>query len=263
MGYTCHSARRKNCYEDWTRTKDLWKAVMLSVPCSMIKVSAADVWVEAYNRRQQVMQEHESLARTGLQQTMEIMQFKVLLEARLPGKKLNASQLAQELKGMGLQQVQGGRVEDDGLSAFTCQAAMNVHSRLLNNGSIVEAIMLLEHRYGTKNCLFHLAKLDALAMKASNAATRLWSVLCLVDQVCHGLLQNDQVSKAHLKGDRTHCGLVSLFELKYHAPWPSIFPKYPQNKPAHYWLHCSRFVSTYFLPARKLQSRCCPISWIL
>ena len=218
-----HSARRKNGYEDWDKTKNLWKAVMLSVPCSMIKVSPANVWVAAYNRRQQLMQEHESLARTGLQQTMEIMQFKVLLEANHPGKKLNASQLAQELKGMGLQHVQGGRVEDDGLSAFTCQAAMNVHSRLLNNSNIVTAIMLLEQRYGTKSCLFHIAKLDALAMKASNAATRLWCVQCLVDHVCHGLLQNDQVSKTHLKGDKTHCGLVSLFELKYHVPLSSKF----------------------------------------
>ena len=85
---------------------------MLSVPCSIIKVSPADVGVAAYNRRQQVMQEHESLARTGLQQTVKIMQYKVLLEANLPGKKLKASQVAQELKGVGLQQVQGGRSDE-------------------------------------------------------------------------------------------------------------------------------------------------------
>lgn len=208
---------------------------MLSVPCSMIKVSAADVWVEAYNRRQQVMQEHESLARTGLQQTMEIMQFKVLLEARLPGKKLNASQLAQELKGMGLQQVQGGRVEDDGLSAFTCQAAMNVHSRLLNNGSIVEAIMLLEHRYGTKSCLFHLAKLDVLAIRPSN-----------------------QVSKTHPKGDRTQCGLVSL-RSSTTALVTKVFPCFSKNiqkiNPIHL-LHLFKVWFHRFSACRKLQSRC-------
>ena len=95
--------------------------------------------------------------------------------------------------------------------------------------------MLLEHRYGTKSCLFHLAKLDVLAIRPSN-----------------------QVSKTHPKGDRTQCGLVSL-RSSTTALVTKVFPCFSKNiqkiNPIHL-LHLFKVWFHRFSACRKLQSRC-------
>lgn len=76
--------------DDWTKRKDKWRAVLLSIPASFRDFNDPEqpdqVWVQAFNRRQSVKQEHESMSRTAMQMAIEIDQFRTMLEA-LPGSK--------------------------------------------------------------------------------------------------------------------------------------------------------------------------------
>ena len=77
--------RSKDECSDWARRKESWMAVFLSVPAAFIipHVSgrATNPWAMAFNSRQAVLQDHESLSRTALQAAMELMSMKPLLEA--------------------------------------------------------------------------------------------------------------------------------------------------------------------------------------
>lgn len=63
------------------------------------------------------------------------------------------------------------------------------------------------------------SKLAVLASKPASAKTRVWALESFVDWLSHGLLKVGDISKSILQGDRTHCGLISLFETKLKAAW--------------------------------------------
>lgn len=78
----------------------------------------------------------------------------------------------------------------------------------------VEILLSLEARYGSRSCFHQLSKLHALATKPASARSRLWALQSIDDWLQHGLLRVGDVTKTVLTGDRTHCGLVQLFETK-------------------------------------------------
>lgn len=212
---------------EWEAKKQKWRAVLLSVPCSFCVVAAADVWKSAFNRRQAVLQEHESLSRTAIQSAMEIFHLKSLVENATNKTKMSAQSLSAELLKLGLQQVVGGSAktaEDDDSEAgsltpgFIAQA-LNVHKNVMSQPRVVELLMELETRYGTRSCFHKMSKLAVLASKPSSAKTRVWILEFLVDWLDHNVLKVSDISKSVLQGDRTHCGLVALFETKLNATW--------------------------------------------
>lgn len=225
--------------EEWQLRKDKWKAAFLSVPASMLKLTSDEMWVHAYNSRVAVQQDHESLTRSALQQAMELVQMKALVEASNPSNgKMTAAQLSGALRNAGLAKVQkGGKAredDDDGLSANFCTSALHVHNRLLSNPTIVEAILDLEANFGSRSFAHQMAKLAVIAQKAS---LRQWVMEALHDAVTHGGMKNDQITKSTLSGDKTHVGLVALMEMKHKVqvhfvnviscpePWPQPFKK--------------------------------------
>ena len=80
---------------EWQERKAKWKTVLLSVPVTFSEIPVQDVWKAAFNRRQAVLQEHESLSRTAMQAAMEVAHFKTLVEAQNPSAgKLSAQALS-------------------------------------------------------------------------------------------------------------------------------------------------------------------------
>ena len=212
---------------EWEAKKKTWRAVLLSVPCSFCAIAAADVWKSAFNRRQSVLQEHESLSRTAIQSAMEIFHLKGLVETATGRTKLSAQSLSAELLKLGLQQVIGGSAkpgEDDdaeggSLTPSFIGQALSVHKNVMSQPRVVELLMDLESRYGTRSCFHKMSKLAVLASKPASAKTRVWVLEFLVDWLDHNLLKVSDISRSVLQGDRTHCGLVALFETKLNATW--------------------------------------------
>ena len=218
--------RNKRFFEpaEWQEMRDKWAAVFLSIPAAFVTLPSdvSTSWALSFNQRQSVMQDHESMSRTGLQQTMEIMAFKGLLEAQSgDGKSLKASEILEGLKKAGLKAVKqganAGAEDDSGLSVNLINNAMSVHQKLLGQSRIVELVLMCEDEYGSKAFTHKLSNLAMIATKCSTPAMRLWVMEGLVDSVFHGVVTNDAYTKHTLSGDKTHAGWVSLLELKQEA----------------------------------------------
>ena len=206
---------------DWQERKAKWKAVLLSVPVTFSEVLPQDVWKAAFNRRQGVLQEHESLSRTGMQAAMEVAHFKTLVEAHNPSAgKLTAQALSAEFIRLGLSQVIGGTRQDEeeadggSLAPTFIAQALNVHKTVMSQPRCVELLMDLEHKFGTRSCFHKMSKLSLLASKPTSAASRIWILESLHDQLCFADLKPSEITRTSLAGDRSHCGLVALFECK-------------------------------------------------
>ena len=79
---------------------------------------------------------------------------------------------------------------------------------------VIELLMDLESRYGTRSCFHKMSKLHVLAAKPASAKSRVWVLESLHDWLAYNLLKVGDVSKMALQGDRTHAGFISLFETK-------------------------------------------------
>ena len=195
--------------------------MLLSVPAAFNRVGTNEIWKFAFNKRQAVLQEHESLTRTALQASMEISQFKAILEAA-SNKKLTAAQLSSELLKEGLQQVVGGSKksksgeDDDGgsLSANFISQALSVQKSVLGCSRCVELIMELESLFGTHSPFHQMSKLSCIASKPASSQTRQWVLECIHDWVLNDIVKVGDISKGSLSGDKHHCGYIQLCEMK-------------------------------------------------
>ena len=213
--------------------------MLLSVPASFVEtqdpLQGHNVWVEAFNRRQAVKQEHESISRTAMQIAVEIDQFKTMCES-LPSckSKLQPAQLVQELHTLGLLSVQGGRKEDDSDGKITVNLvtqALAVKKGILSSARAVELLLELEQLYGTRSPFHQMSRLHVLSTKPSTNQMRDWVLESLHDGLAYDVLQIGEISKGSLSGDKHHTGLVGLFEMKkkagsteYGALFSCIFP---------------------------------------
>jgi len=168
--------------DDWTKRKDKWRAVLLSIPASFRDFNDPEqpdqVWVQAFNRRQSVKQEHESMSRTAMQMAIEIDQFRTMVEA-LPGSKgkLQASQLLQEFAVMGLASVHGGIKKDDyegKLTVNLISQCLAVKKGVLSSERAVEILLEMENCYGTLSPFHQLGRLYIVSTKPSTNQMR-WS----------------------------------------------------------------------------------------
>ena len=199
--------------------------MLLSVPASFVEtqdpLQGHNVWVEAFNRRQAVKQEHESMSRTAMQIAVEIDQFKTMCES-LPSckSKLQPAQLVQELHTLGLLSVQGGRKEDDSDGKITVNLvtqALAVKKGILSSARAVELLLELEQLYGTRSPFHQMSRLHVLSTKPSTNQMRDWVLESLHDGLAYDVLQIGEISKGSLSGDKHHTGLVGLFEMKKKA----------------------------------------------
>ncbi|CAK9054669.1 Modification methylase NlaIV (M.NlaIV) (Cytosine-specific methyltransferase NlaIV) [Durusdinium trenchii] len=197
--------------DQWAVHKDTWQSVLLSVPCSFLVMPQSGLRVAAFNRRQAVLQQHESMARTGMQTTIEVTHLRSMLEAANPAaQKMNHAQVASELTAMGLKSVVAGRkasADDDDSGSVTgnlianCQA---VSKSVLVSSRCVELLMAFEQDWGTRSPFHKLASLAALAKKPSSAFFREWALESLYDAVANRLIHVTDVSKGSLLGDKHH-----------------------------------------------------------
>ena len=183
--------------------------------------------MQAFNRRQAMQQEHESLSRTAVQFSMEIAAMKNIAEAQ-SGTKLSPATLSQELMRLGLLPVitgsKGsgpGNDEEEGssgcLSPNFITAALHCHKWILSSPECIELLMQLEAQYGTRSPFHKMSTLVCLATKPSSAKSRHWILTAIADWIGHGLLKCSDVTKSALAGDKHHVGLLALHEFKLKA----------------------------------------------
>ena len=242
--------------EQWEARRDKWKSCLLSIPVSILDSNSETepdrVWVTAFNRRQSVRQEHESLARTAMQTALEIDQFRQICESQ-PGCKgrLQASQLADEFVKLGLASVQGGirkDGEDDGrLTANLITQALAVKKGVLSSPRAVEILLEMETAYGTRSPFQQMSRLHVASTKPSSPQMREWVLESLWDLLQQDALQPGDISKSLLSGDKHHVGLVAVYEMKKKAPLLSL------------WIYLAFFPSLV-LYRRNAFARCWTIS---
>lgn len=199
--------------------------MLLSVPAAFNRVGKSELWKLAFNKRQAVLQEHESLTRTAMQASMEIAQFKSILEAS-SNTKLTAAQLSTQLLKEGLQQVvggtkksKGGEEDDSGsLSANFISQALTAQKSVLSCSRCVELLMELEALFGTQSPFHQMSKLSCIATKPASSQTRQWVLECIHDWVIHDIVKVSDITKGSLSGDKHHCGYIQLFEMKLKVP---------------------------------------------
>ena len=211
--------------------------MLLSLPCNFTELATPDIWQAAFNKRQAVLQDHESLGRTALQAACEIAHLKTLVEAQSSARgKLTAASLSSELVKLGLQQVVGGNKDDDGDSETGSLAptfitwALSVHKHVVSNSRCVELLMDLEARFGSRSPFHRMSKLSVIATKPASVTSREWILASIHDAVCNGQLKAGDVTKTMLQGDRTHVGLVALCECKQRVTWRiCVFQMFRKN----------------------------------
>ena len=113
----------------------------------------------------------------------------------------------------------GNQKEEDDASAGSLSpnlisSALNIHKSVLSSPQVVEILMDMEARYGTRSCFHKPTSLNVLATKPASSKTRLFVVEGVNDWLLRGLVKVGDVSKATLAGDKHHCGLVQLLECK-------------------------------------------------
>ncbi len=64
------------CVKDLPNNKEQWRNILLSIPCAFQNVTAQGLWVKAWNARQALLQEFESLSRTAFQLAIELCLLK-------------------------------------------------------------------------------------------------------------------------------------------------------------------------------------------
>ena len=206
----------------WVNVKEQWKAVLLSVPAAFLLMNKSKLWLEAFNRRQETVQLHESMSRTGLQLAMELMGMRQLLES-LGLQKLKEPQMVVELTKMGCKNVISGRKttgkdEEEGcLTANMLRSAALVHKHVLAHANCVALLMQLENEFGTRSPFHRITALAVLATKPSSNAMREWCLRCIVDALFFGGQAPRDISRNNLSGDKHHCGWIALWELKFKA----------------------------------------------
>eukprot|EP00435_Cladocopium_sp_Y103_P040722 s2841_g11.t1 len=141
------------------------------------------------------MQEHESLSRTALQSAMEVFHLKSLVETTTGSTKLSAQALSSELVKAGLQQIIGGsKIEEDeaengSLTPGFISQALAVHRTIMSQPRVIELLLELESRYGTRSAFHKMSKLHVLAVKPASAKTRVWILESLVDWLSYNLVK--------------------------------------------------------------------------
>ena len=117
--------------------------------------------------------------------------------------------------------------QEGSLSAtFNISNALSIHKTIMNQPACVEILMDMETDYGTRSCFHQQSKLQVLASKPASAKSRIWVLQSIHDWLANGLLKVGDVSKSVLLGDKTHCGLVQLFETKQKVAWLRCFKSY-------------------------------------
>ncbi len=193
-----------------------WRDVLLSVPCCFqLLANEQFIYMASYNLRQQVMQKHESMRRTAFQMAHEVVSFKANLEA-LQGKKLQPADVAAAYKEQGGNTAQGS----DQITTHFVLQAQQVHDKIAKDSRLVAVLAALEDAFGTQSCLNSMVKLTLLAQKTANTRTRVWVMEGLLDLVLtpglkSPLLENEDITKMTLQGDKSHTGLIALLEVKY------------------------------------------------
>ena len=140
---------------------------------------------------------------------------------KLENRKLKEDEVVQLLKAKHLQTAQTGTgdssVDVSNYCEWNFRAAKVIVSKLQSDHIISEIVFRHEAMKGSESCFNSLVKLEKFAQRPSCLASRRFVFQLLDDQLCHGLVKHDQVSKNDVVGSSTNPGLIHLYEFKWRA----------------------------------------------
>ncbi|CAK9074935.1 Modification methylase SsoII (M.SsoII) (Cytosine-specific methyltransferase SsoII) [Durusdinium trenchii] len=186
--------------------KERWAVVLRSVPICLTK-EPSDLWIHAWNNRNAISQDYESLGRSAWQTAVEIKKLKGRYDTDAK-KVLTAAEFTLKLKNAGLKKASS----QDDLSTNLVNNAIHIAEKL-SGEEVLGPIRDLEQRFGKASFFNSMVKLHALATRVK-PSRRDFVFQGLRDLIVRGLLDNDEVTKTALLGDKNSAGLISLLELK-------------------------------------------------
>ena len=95
-----------------------------------------------------------------------------------------------------------GKNEDAVFTEWMFCAANHIVTKIASDPECVKILVALEGQYRLKSCLNSAAKLEKLATKPNGKDARRWVFQCLWDRLQHKLLDNNEVSRNALVGDK-------------------------------------------------------------
>ena len=186
--------------------KDRWNTILRSVPCCFTNIAEEQLWTAAWNNRNEITQEYESLSRTALQTASEVTLLKQRADKDMC-RTLKADEFSEWLKKAGLRKASS----QQDMSANLINSALIVGRRL--QGDEVVPIREIENRYRTRSCFNDMTKLHGICTKVSPGSIG-FVIRSIHDWIMRCKIENEDVSKKALFGDNHTCGLVTLFEFK-------------------------------------------------
>ena len=130
------------------------------------------------------------------------------------GRKIQDHEVVSRLKAYPIQTAKTGANGGSMFTEWNFTAAAHVVNKLANDNEIVQVVQTLESMYRLDSCLNSLVKLEKLATKPTGKEARRWIFACLLDHLQHGLVENEQVSRSWLCGDKHATGMIVLLEWK-------------------------------------------------
>ena len=187
--------------------KERWSIVLRSVPCCFSTTADEELWIAAWNNRNEIAQEYESLSRSALQTATEVTLLKERADKDMC-RTLKNEEFADWLKRAGLRKASS----QQDMSANLINSALQVGKRLQGD-EVVPIIRDIENKYGTKSCFNDMTKLHSICTKVSPNSIG-FVIRCIHDWITRGKIENEDISKKSLLGDNHACGLLMLFEFK-------------------------------------------------
>lgn len=140
---------------------------------------------------------------------------------KLENRKLAESEVVQFLKTKHLQTAQKGAgqsaVDVSNYVEWNFTAAKTIVTKLHSDQVIADIVHKQEVLKGSDSPFNSMVKLEKLAQRPSCVASRRFIFQLLDDQLCHGVLKDDDLGKKEMIGSSSNPGLIHLYEFKYRS----------------------------------------------
>ena len=143
-----------------------------------------------------------------------------LLE-KLENRKLAEAEVVQLLKAKHLQTAQKGAgqsaVDVSNYVEWNFTAAKTIVTKLQSDQVIADIVNKQDNLKGSDSPFNSLVKLEKLAQRPSCVTSRRFIFQLLDDQLCHGVLKDDDLGKKEMIGSSSNPGLIHLYEFKHRS----------------------------------------------
>jgi len=164
--------------------------------------------INSVNFREELVTDYSEMSRTGLQNVLEMANFKVNAEA-LNGGEMSAQRVANACK-------ERAKLSDhsEPITDTMVDRCLKVHARALQIPSVYESIVKCEEHFGVKSQWHWVSNMHCVIDSARSPKTIAWVFDCVSDGLTRGIYGVDSCTQRWLVGEKGSRGMVEVFVAK-------------------------------------------------